>query len=142
MSVVALLCWIATAFFGLYLLAVWLIENDVSEKGATASRLPAPVIGGHALLALAGLGFWVVHLLSGSDKWGWFALATLGIIILLGLTMLTRWIPVHRGFVESGAEPAAFPAERAFPVPVVASHGLLAFTTFALVLLDMLKIRA
>jgi hypothetical protein len=141
MSVVALLCWIATAFFGLYLLAVWLIENDVSEKGATASRLPAPVIGGHALLALVGLGFWVVHLLSGSSKWGWLALGTLALIILLGLTMLTRWIPVHRGFVQSGSNAAGFPAERAFPVPVVASHGLLAFTTFTLVLLTMLHLR-
>jgi thiol:disulfide interchange protein len=138
MSVIALLCWIATVFFGLYLLAVWLIENDVTERGATASRLPAPVIGGHALLALAGLGFWVIHLLSGSNRWGWLALATLGVIIVLGLTMLTRWIPVHRGFRESGAEAAGFPAERAFPVPVVASHGLLAFTTFALVLLTLL----
>ena len=141
MSVVALLSWIVTAFFGLYLLAVWLIENDVTDKGATASRLPAPVIGGHALLALAGLGCWVIHLVSGSDKWGWAALGTLALIIVLGLTMLTRWIPVHRGVVESGAQAMDFPAERAFPVPVVASHGLLAFTTFTLVLLTMLKVR-
>jgi hypothetical protein len=31
-----------------------------------------------------------------------------------------------------------FPAERAFPVPVVAGHGLLAGTTFTLVLVTML----
>jgi hypothetical protein len=141
MSVFALLAWIATAFFGLYLLAVWLIENDVTEKGAATSRLPSPVIGGHALLALAGLGSWVVYLLSGSYKWGWIALGTLAAIIVLGLTMLTRWIPVHRAFVEPGSQAAELPAERAFPVPVVASHGLLAFTTFTLVLLTMLKVR-
>ena len=38
----------------LYLLAVWLIENDVTHRGA-ASRLPAPVIFGHVLFALGGL---------------------------------------------------------------------------------------
>src|SRR2546430_9871841 len=66
MGVAALISWFVTAFVGLYLLAVWLIENDVAHRGAAASRLPAPVIVGHVLLALTGLVFWVIHLLSGS----------------------------------------------------------------------------
>jgi uncharacterized membrane protein YozB (DUF420 family) len=75
MGVAALISWLVTAFFGLYLLAVWLIENDVTGRGAAASRLPAPVIFGHVLLALTGLVFWVIHLLSGADapagpRWG------------------------------------------------------------------------
>ena len=50
---------------------------------------------------------------------------------------------VHRAYVAAEARagwPAEFdfPAERAFPVPVVAGHGLLAGTTFTLVLLTML----
>jgi hypothetical protein len=33
-----------------------------------------------------------------------------------------------------------FPAERAFPLPVVVGHGLLAATTFTLVLLTVLGV--
>jgi hypothetical protein len=67
----------------------------------------------------------------------------LGGVATLGLTMFTRWIPVHRAYVAAEARagwPAEFdfPAERAFPVTVVASHGLLAGTTLTLVLVTML----
>ena len=138
MSVVALLSWIVTAFFGLYLLAVWLIENDVTDKGATASRLPAPVILAHVLLAVTGLVIWVIHLLSGSASWGWVAVGLLAGIAALGLTMFTRWIPVHAAFVaaESTRGISAdfdFPAERAFPPTVVVGYGVLAVTTLTLV---------
>jgi hypothetical protein len=143
MGVAALISWLVTALFGLYLLAVWLIENDVTHRGAAASRLPAPVILGHVLLALTGLVCWVIHLLSGSDAAGWAAVGILGGVAALGLTMFTRWIPVHRAYVAAEAKagrPAEFdfPAERAFPVTVVASHGLLAGTTLTLVLVTML----
>ena len=64
-------------------------------------------------------------------------------VAALGLTMFTRWIPVHRAYVAAEAKVGRsaefdFPAERAFPVSVVASHGVLAGTTFTLVLLAML----
>jgi len=147
MGVAALISWFVTAFVGLYLLAVWLIENDVTHRGAAASRLPVPVISGHVLLALTGLVIWVIHLLSRSGTLGWTALGILGGIAVLGLTMFTRWIPVHIAYVaaESGKHGRRvadydFPAERAFPLPVVLGHGLLAFTTVTLVLLAMLGV--
>ena len=64
-------------------------------------------------------------------------------IVTLGLTMLTRWIPVHVAYVAAEAKagrPAEFdfPAERAFPLSVIVTHGLLAATTFTLVLLTVL----
>jgi hypothetical protein len=123
--------------------AVWLIENDVTHRGATASRLPAPVIFGHVLLALTGLVFWVIHLLPGSQAAVWAAVGILGGVATLGLTMFTRWIPVHIAYAAAetkAGRPAEFdfPAERAFPVSVVAGHGLLAGTTLTLVLLTML----
>jgi hypothetical protein len=67
----------------------------------------------------------------------------LGGVATLGLTMFTRWIPVHVAYVAAEARPGQpaefdFPAERAFPVSVVAGHGLLAATTLTLVLLTML----
>jgi hypothetical protein len=145
MGVAALISWLVTAFVGLYLLAVWLIENDLTHRGA-ASRLPGPVILGHVLLVLAGLVVWVLYLLTDSPADGWAAVAILAAIATLGLTMLTRWIPVHRAFVAAESGPARgsaefdFPAERAFPAPVVASHGLLAATTITLVLLTVLGV--
>jgi hypothetical protein len=146
MGVAALISWFVTAFVGLYLVAVWLIENDDSEQGATRSRLHGSVIAAHVLLALGGLMVWVLYLVSDEDTVGWATLAILGGIAVLGLAMLTRWIPVHRAFVaaESARGVAAefeFPAERAFPVAMVMGHGLLAFTTFTLVLLTVLGVR-
>jgi hypothetical protein len=145
MGVAALISWLVTAFFGLYLLAVWLIENDVTHRGAAASRLPVPVIVGHVLLALTGLVCWVIHLLSGSDTAGWVAVGVLGGVATLGLTMFTRWIPVHAAFVK--AETARgmsaefdYPAERAFPLTMVTAHGVLAVTTLILTLLAMLGV--
>jgi len=145
MGIAALICWLVTAFGGLYLLAVWLIENDVTHRGATASRLRGPVVLGHVLLALAGLVIWVLYLISDSDTVGWTALAILGSIAALGLTMFTRWIPVHAAFVAAEARVGVsaefdFPAERAFPVSVVVGHGLLATVTFTLVLLTVLGV--
>ena len=145
MGVAALISWFVTAFVGLYLLAVWLIENDVSEPGTVRSRLPGPVILGHVLLALSGLVVWVIHLLSHSSALGWTALGMLVAIGALGLTMFTRWIPVHIAYVAAEAKTGRsaefdFPAERAFPLPVVVGHGLLASTTVILVLLAMLGV--
>ena len=143
MGFAALICWFATAFVGLYLVAVWLIENDVTQRGGHASRLPGPVILGHVLLALTGFAVWVVHMMFGSVAWGWAALGILVGIAALGLTMFTRWIPVHAAFVkaESARGMSAdfdFPAERAFPLTVVTIHGVLAVTTLVLVLLALL----
>jgi hypothetical protein len=144
MDVAALITWIVTAFAGLYLLAVWLIENDVTHRGA-ASRLPGPVILGHVLLALTGLTVWVIYLLSHSALTGWAALGILVGIAALGLTMFTRWIPVHVAYVAAEARSGRsrefdFPAERAFPLTVVVGHGLLAVTTVTLVLLALLGV--
>ncbi|HEV8275139.1 MAG TPA: hypothetical protein VGQ26_05525 [Streptosporangiaceae bacterium] len=86
MGVATLISWLVTAFFGLYLLAVW-----------------------------------------------------------PGLTMFTRWIPVHRAFAATESGPGHLPtdlrcsAERECPVSVVAGHGVLAAATVTLVLLTMLQ---
>ena len=117
----------------------------MSARVPSISRLPGPVILGHVLLALTGLVCWVVHLLFGSASWGWAAVGILAGIATLGLTMFTRWIPVHAAYMaaESARGSAAefdFPAERAFPLTVVIIHGVLAVTTLTLVLLAMLGV--
>jgi hypothetical protein len=89
--------------------------------------------------------FWVIHLLSGAATQGWAAVGIPAVIAALGLTMFTRWIPVHRAFAAAGSGPGSlpadfgFPAEREFPVSVVAGHGVLAVATVTRVLLTMLK---
>jgi hypothetical protein len=146
MGLAALISWLVTAFVGLYLLAVWLIENDVTHRGAVKSRLPGPVILGHVLLALTGLVVWVIYLLSDEDMFAWSSLGILLVIAGLGLTMFTRWIPVHRAFAAAATGPRSvsaefdFPAERNFPVSVVVGHGFLASSTVILVLLTLLGV--
>jgi hypothetical protein len=89
--------------------------------------------------------FWVIHLLSRASTQGWTAVGILAVIAALGLTVFTRWIPIHREFVAAESGPGylpadfGFPAEREFPVSVVAGHGVLAVATVTLVLLTMLK---
>src|SRR5438552_7351460 len=143
MGVAALISWFVTAFVGLYLVAVWLIENDVSEPSTVRSRLPGPVILGHVLLALSGLVAWVVHLLFGAASWGWAAVGVLVGIATLGLTMFTRWIPVHAAYVASESTQGSwaefdYPVERACPLTLVIILGVLLLTTATLVVLRML----
>jgi hypothetical protein len=43
MGFAALITWFIAILAGLYMLAVWLIENDITSC-ATPSRLPAPIM--------------------------------------------------------------------------------------------------
>jgi hypothetical protein len=151
MGFAALMTWCATVLLGLYMLTVWLIENDASGPGS--SHLPAPVVFTHLALAVSGLGVWAVYLIADQEKLAWIAVGALSAIVLLGLSMFARWIPVHRGPAEPvtqvpflGAplpfpgDPPAAPPESNFPVAVVTCHGLLAVTTYVLVLLTALNI--
>jgi len=96
MRFIALIAWFVTALGGLYMLAVWLIENDVTDQRNPASRLPLPVIVAHMTLAVSGLVVWVAYLLLDRDALAWAALGILGGIAVLGFTMFARWIPVYR----------------------------------------------
>jgi hypothetical protein len=144
MGVAALISWLVTASGGLYMLVVWLIENEASDTGVTASRLPLPVVCGHALFAVGGLAVWIAYLLLDRAPLAWASVAILATAALLGSTMLVRWIPVYRAPVATSgpgiADVLAVPAERNFPVFVVLGHGVLGVTTFALVLLTALGV--
>jgi hypothetical protein len=166
MSELALLTWVVTALSGLFLLAIWLIEYDPDFQRAATTRLPVPVISGHALLAVGGLGTWVTYLITDDDHFAWTTLAILAVVVTLGMSMATRWVVVYRstakpahervaaaavgpdGAVVSGRlgdgdeRPREFlvPPERHFPLTVVIGHGIFAFTTLALVLLTTLRL--
>ncbi len=87
MSVIALFTWILTAAFGLFLLAVWLIEYDRDYQRSAATRLPIPVISAHVLLAVTGLVVWVGYLLADSRRLAWAAAIILVVVATLGLIM-------------------------------------------------------
>lgn len=142
----ALITWFAAVLAGLYMLTVWLIENDVTSRRVAPSQLPVPVIFTHLTLAIAGLALWVAYLILDRDSLAWASFGVLAAIVLLGLTMFARWIPVYRDPDQparpgqAGEGPLAVPAEGNFPVVVVAAHGLLAGTTLVLVLLTALGV--
>jgi len=155
MRFIALIAWFVAALWGLYMLAVWLIENDATNQRNSASRLPLPVIVAHVTLAVSGLVVWVTYLLLDRAALAWSALGILGGIAVLGFTMFARWIPVYRATgavpepvrvpVRVGLEPAQAPIvvqdgppEGNFPLFIVVAHGTFAVSTVVLVLLSAL----
>lgn len=162
MSEIALLTWVVTVLGGLFLLAIWLIEYDPDIQRAAATRLPVPVISGHATLAIAGLVVWVFYLITDKDQFAWATLAILSAVVTLGLTMAVRWVAVYRASPSrrararvmaatagGGPVPANVPArpidvlvppERHFPLSVVIGHGVFALTTVTLVVMTTLGV--
>lgn len=161
MDIAALITWIITAGGGFYLLGTWIAKGGARRDATSPSRFPPGVIFGHMLLAAAGLVVWIIYVAVDKSALAWTAFGLLAAVALLGFTMFALWLPTYRsarsgtpattpvhagapGAVGSyaGAEPAAAstPAERHFPVPVVAVHGLLAATTLILVLLTALNV--
>jgi hypothetical protein len=143
---IALLVWFITALGGLYMLAVWLIENDATRQDSAASRLPLPVIVSHVLLAVSGLVVWVVYLLLDRAALAWASVGILVAIATLGLAMFARWIPVYRAPIAVGGprEQALpikeVPAEGNFPLFIVVAHGAFAVSTLILVVLTALGV--
>jgi hypothetical protein len=146
MRFIALLVWFITALGGLYMLAVWLIENDATRQDSAASRLPLPVIVSHVFLAVSGLVVWVVYLLLDRAALAWASVGILVAIATLGLAMFARWIPVYRTPVAVGGPQEQtlpikeVPAEGNFPLFIVLAHGAFAVSTLILVVLTALGV--
>src|SRR6266581_1597132 len=158
MRFVALIVWFITALWGLYMLAVWLIENDATRQGNAASRLPLPVILAHVTFAVTGLVVWVAYLLLDRRFLAWTAVGILVAIALLGLSMFARWIPVYRMAGDEVSVPVGAgaggtpgdaqvipslrerPAEGSFPLLIVLAHGTFAVSTVILVLLTAIGV--
>lgn len=142
MDIAALITWLVTAGGGFLMLGTWIARGGHRQAG---SRLPAPVVFGHFLLAAAGLVVWIIYLVVDKSALAWTAFVLLVPVALLGFTMFARWLPVYRArtAVRAATGPGgveAEPAERHFPVPVVAGHGLFAVATVVLVLLTALGV--
>jgi hypothetical protein len=135
MAIAALILWLLTAVGGFVLLGTWIARGGARQPNS--SHLPAPVVFGHFLLAVAGLIVWIAYLALDDDALAWVAFVLLIPVALLGFAMLLRWLPVYRARADAEAPE---PAERHFPVAVVGGHGVLAVATVVLVLLTALGV--
>jgi hypothetical protein len=145
MGIAALVTWLLTAVGGFFMLGVWITKGGA--RTPRTSHFPPALIFGHFALAVAGLVVWIGYLVADQDTLAWIAFGLLIPVALLGFVMLARWIPTYRG--RTAAVPAGGPgtsdtsgppAEKHFPVPVVAGHGLFAVATVVLVLLTALGV--
>jgi manganese efflux pump family protein len=140
MALAALITWVITAAGGFVMLGTWIAKGGPTKPLTT--NLPPAVIFGHFALAVIGLVVWIVYLFTDNPVIAWTGFALLVPVALLGFVMLARWIPVYRAHTtHSDVEVTGHdhdPAERYFPVSVVAGHGLFAVVTVVLVLLAAL----
>ena len=81
MHIAALVTWLITALGGFYLLGTWIARGALRAPGS--SRLPAPVLFGHFLLAAAGLVVWIIYLAADKKALAWTAFALLVPVALL-----------------------------------------------------------
>ena len=125
---VALAVWGGTACFGLYLLVVWLSHGGLRQQATRITVFPAALIFAHPILATTGLSFWIAYILTLRVTYAWIGFGVLSASAMLGFVMLTRWL-VGRGCKHARV------AEQHFPGRVVAVHGAVGLTTFALVLI-------
>jgi hypothetical protein len=125
---VALAIWGGTACVGLYLLGVWLSHGGLRQQATRITVFPAVLIFAHPVLATTGLSFWIVFIVTKNVLYAWCGFGVLSASALLGFVMLTRWLVGRGGKHARGAE-------QHFPARVVAMHGMVGLTTFALVLI-------
>jgi manganese efflux pump family protein len=141
MAIAALITWLITAAGGFLMLGIWISRGG--HKAPRTSKFPPGLIFGHFALAAIGLVLWIVYLVADSDTLSWVAFVVLLPVALLGFTMLARWIPTYRtpkavAAADTAGTAPGVPAEKHFPVAVVAGHGLFAATTLVLVFLTAL----
>jgi hypothetical protein len=115
--------WLATATAGAYLLAGW-----VGAARRRRSR-PAPVVIGHASLAIAGLGIWAAFLVTSVPWLAWLAVGAILVVAGLGMATLVTGLPDPRA---GGRTAAGRPTAQ---VLVIVGHGMMATAAILLVLL-------
>ncbi|REE95247.1 hypothetical protein [Thermomonospora umbrina] len=131
MRFAALAAWLLAAAVGAYLLVIGPAREGPFRQATKVTRYPAVVVLGHPLCALAGLALWTGYLGTGRAVYAWSAFGVLVAVVMLGVTLFTRWLVGGGGRHARGAE-------HAFPTVAVPLHGLAAAATFVLVLLTAL----
>lgn len=135
----ALITWIVTALFGFTMLGIWLKHGGMRHRGI--SKIRPELIFSHFPLAAGGLVVWIIYVATDAGALAWIALATLAVVAALGWTMFFGWAGQRPDpAAAAGAAPPPEAAERRFPLPVIALHGLFAVTTVLLVFLTAIGV--
>ncbi|MCL2583021.1 MAG: hypothetical protein FWE35_11250 [Streptosporangiales bacterium] len=160
MRLATLLAWLLTVLVGAAMLWTWIARGGLRRERERRDGLPAPLIFGHALLAVAGLAGWILFLVSGSPTLAWASVGCVTLGFALGICTVTVWTPFparrYRGrdpaeAIQTGeSEPVitdemitdflddvaagrrAGELRPSVAVVVPVAHGLLAMTTLAL----------
>jgi hypothetical protein len=144
MKWVALITWVLTAGLGFVMLAIWLARGGMQQARDGGSRIRAPLILSHFLLAAGGLVVWIIYLVADKSALAWIAFVILAVVALLGWTMFFVWAGQRQRSLASaqpgGAAVASEPPEQHFPVVVIVFHGLFAVATVVLVFLTAIGI--
>jgi manganese efflux pump family protein len=160
LSIAALAAWLATAASGAYVLGSWLSGGGTLRQRTGATGSPPAVIFGHFGLALTGLVVWAGYLIAGWAALAWTAVGVLLPVAGLGMATVSIGLPgralagvadgtslAAEGRLSGGslgtaviekAETVRTSRRGSLAALVVVGHGLLAFTTIALVLLAAL----
>jgi hypothetical protein len=139
MSIAALITWIITAGFGLFMLIRWATRGGVRKvEGAGTHFLPARVFT-HMGLAVAGLIVWIIYLATDNTLLAWIAFADLVLIAVLGGLLVRVWTKDGRAAM-AGTKAEVDLAEQHIPRPPVVLHGIFAVSTVILVLLTALGV--
>lgn len=136
-AVAGLLCWLATAAAGSYLLIRSGMAGRLRRRtGGPASRPPTVVLG-HAGLAIGGLAVWIGFAGTGESVLAWLAVGLIMAVAGLGMATLIGGLPegdsVQRAAVRYARVRAA--------VPVIAVHGILATVTIVVTILGAIAAR-
>ncbi|MFG3281739.1 hypothetical protein [Streptomyces sp. NPDC048111] len=134
MGVFVLCAWLVTAALGGYLAAVWIRHGGLRQRAPGVTRLPLWLIGGHVVVALAGLVAWGGYLMGDLAGLAWAACAGVLVVAAFGAAMLLRWLPSSGRHSQHGTT-----AERHFPVTAVVAHGMSAGATVLLVVLVVVR---
>lgn len=141
MPVAGLLSWLVTEALG-----AWMLRSWIKGGGTRGARRPArrgdlrtaPIVFGHAGLALAGLSSWIVFLATSSAALAWLAIGFLAPAIGLGVATLTTWTPYP---VQPPPAPARPLDRRAAPADEAALRRALANEALTGQLVDELLAR-
>ncbi len=93
LAAAALLAWLVAEALGAWMLRRWIVAGGGRRAARREDGASAPVIFGHAGLALAGLTSWVVFLATRSPPAAWLAVGLLAPAIGLGVSTVTTWTP-------------------------------------------------
>ncbi len=127
LELIATASWGGNACFGLWLLVGWRLRDG---RAVRITARPSLLASAHPALAIAGLLLWAAFLRTGDPGYAWWGFGILSTALMLGFVMLTRWLEGRTGrHARAGGE--------RFPARIVALHGAVGISTFALVFITL-----